>query len=68
MLVISRRVGEEIIVGGQIRVVVAAVKGNRVRLAISAPPSVTVDRPEVYLARSLPQAGLEATLAALAEG
>jgi len=53
MLVFTRRVGEEIIIGERIRVAVAAVHGNRVRLTISAPPSVRVDRQEVHERRVL---------------
>jgi carbon storage regulator len=48
MLVLSRRIGEEIVIDGNIRLTVIAVKGDRVRLGIAAPPSVTVDRKEVH--------------------
>ena len=48
MLVLSRRVGEEIIIDGHIHVVVVSVKGDKIRLGVSAPPSVTVDRKEVH--------------------
>ena len=48
MLVLTRRVGEEIVINGNIHVMVVAVKGDKVRLGISAPPSVTVDRKEVH--------------------
>lgn len=48
MLVLTRRVGEEIVIDGNIRVTVLAVKGDRIRLGISAPPSVPVDRKEVH--------------------
>ena len=48
MLVLTRRVGEEIVIDGTIRVVVTALKGDKVRLGISAPPSVPVDRKEVH--------------------
>jgi carbon storage regulator CsrA len=47
MLVLSRRVGEEIIIAGNIKVMVVEVKGNRVRLGIVAPANVEVDRSEV---------------------
>jgi carbon storage regulator len=47
MLVLSRRIGEEIIIGGNIHVTVVAVQGDRVRLGITAPRSVCVDRQEV---------------------
>lgn len=48
MLVLSRRVGEEIVINDNIRVTVVAVKGDRVRLGIVAPRDVNVDRSEVH--------------------
>jgi carbon storage regulator len=48
MLVLSRRIGEEIVIGRDIRVTVLSVKGDRVRLGITAPRSVCVDRQEVH--------------------
>ena len=48
MLVLSRRVGEEIVIDGCIRVSITAIKGDRVRVGITAPPSVAVDRKEVH--------------------
>ena len=48
MLVLTRRVGEEIVIDGNIRIVVTSIKGDRVRLGISAPPAVQVDRKEVH--------------------
>jgi carbon storage regulator len=54
MLVLSRRIGEEIVIDECIRVVVVAVQGDRVRLGIAAPPSVRVDRQEVHERRWLP--------------
>ena len=47
MLVLSRRVGEEIVIGDGIRVTVVAVQGDRVRLGVTAPNDVRVDRLEV---------------------
>lgn len=52
MLVLTRRVGEEIVIDGTIRVVVTAVKGDKIRLGIIAPPSITVDRKEVHERRA----------------
>jgi carbon storage regulator len=48
MLVLTRRVGEEIVIDGNIRITVVGVQGNRVRLGVAAPPSVIVDRQEVH--------------------
>lgn len=47
MLVLSRRVGEAIVIDGGIRVSVASVQGGQVRLAIEAPRIVRIDREEV---------------------
>ena len=52
MLVLSRRIGEEVVIADAIRVTVVAVKGQRVRLGITAPRSVSVARQEL-LARSI---------------
>ena len=48
MLVFTRKNGQEIIIDGHIRITVVAVKGDRVRIGVSAPPEVRVDRDEVY--------------------
>jgi carbon storage regulator len=53
MLVLTRRIGEEIVIGEQIRLVVAAIQGDHVRLGICAPATVRVDRQEVHERRSL---------------
>ena len=47
MLVLSRTIGEAIIIDGCIRVTITPVKGNQVRIGITAPPDVSVDREEV---------------------
>ncbi len=52
MLVLSRRVGEEIVIGENIRVRVTAVNGERVRVGVCAPKSLRVDRAEVRARRS----------------
>jgi carbon storage regulator len=48
MLVLSRKVGEEIIIDGVIRVRIVDVGGGKVRLGITAPPDVTIDRQEIH--------------------
>ncbi len=50
MLVLTRKVGESIQIGDQIRIVVTQVGGNRVRIGIEAPQQVNVRRQEVELA------------------
>jgi carbon storage regulator CsrA len=52
MLVLSRRVGEEIVIDSDIILTVVAIKGGAVRLGITAPPSVCVDRQEVHQRRA----------------
>jgi len=47
MLVLTRRIGEEIVIAGDIRLTVVAVNGQRVRLGITAPSSVSVARMEL---------------------
>lgn len=46
MLVLTRKVGEEIVIDGAIRVKVIAVQGNRVRLGFQAPPEIAISRAE----------------------
>jgi carbon storage regulator len=52
MLVLTRRIGEEIIIGGDIRLAVVAIAGKRARLGITAPPSVRVLRGELVRGHS----------------
>lgn len=47
MLAITRKVGEEIKVDGDIRIVVLQIKGNRVRIGIDAPQSTRIIRAEI---------------------
>ncbi|HZP02586.1 MAG TPA: carbon storage regulator [Terriglobia bacterium] len=51
MLVLTRRVGERIVIAGDIQVTVLAVRGKKVRLGIAAPDSVRVDREEIHESR-----------------
>jgi carbon storage regulator len=48
MLVLTRNLNETIVIDGRIRVTVLAAKGNKIRLGISAPTDVRVDREEVH--------------------
>jgi carbon storage regulator CsrA len=48
MLVISRRVGESVVIGDDIVLTVAEVRGNKVRLAVAAPTETAVHRAEVW--------------------
>lgn len=48
MLVLTRKLEESIVIGGNIRITVLQVQGDRVRIGISAPPEVRIDREEVH--------------------
>jgi carbon storage regulator len=48
MLILTRRVGETIRIGDEVSVTVLSVKGNTVRIGITAPKSVAVHREEIY--------------------
>ena len=53
MLVLARAENETIRIGDDIEIVVVSIRGNRVRLGIKAPKSVTIDRQEVYESKKL---------------
>ena len=51
MLVLSRKVNESLIIKGDIVVTIVELRGDKVRIGISAPKDITVDREEVHLAK-----------------
>jgi carbon storage regulator len=48
MLILTRRVGETVMIGDEVTITVLGVKGNQVRVGINAPKSVAVHREEIY--------------------
>ena len=49
MLILTRRIGETLIIGDDVNITVLGVKGNQVQLGINAPKDVSVHREEIYM-------------------
>lgn len=52
MLVLSRKVGEKVIIDGGIELTITKIDGNKVRIGFSAPPDVQIDRAELRALRA----------------
>jgi carbon storage regulator len=61
MLILTRRVGETVVIGDEVQVTVLGVKGNQVRLGVTAPRDVSVHRQEIYERIQKEQGGSAAT-------
>jgi carbon storage regulator len=48
MLILTRRIGEAVMVGNDVTVTIVAVKGSQIRIGINAPKNVAVHRKEIY--------------------
>jgi carbon storage regulator len=48
MLILTRKVGETVVIGDNVTVAIIGVKGNQIRIGINAPKDVTVHREEIY--------------------
>ena len=48
MLILTRRIGEVVVIGADIRITVLSLKGNQARLGVTAPPDTLVNREEVH--------------------
>ncbi len=61
MLVLTRKVGEKLVIGNSIRISVVSIGPGRVKLGIEAPADVTIDREEIHERKQFEENGVTAT-------
>lgn len=61
MLILTRRVGEAVVIGEEVTVTVLGVKGNQVRIGVNAPKTVSVHREEIFERIKNEQQGADAS-------
>jgi carbon storage regulator len=67
MLILTRRVGETLMIGNEVSVTVLGVKGNQVRLGVNAPKDIAVHREEIYQ-RIQHERSMQASMSHLEQG
>ncbi|MCZ0952176.1 MAG: carbon storage regulator CsrA [Rhodospirillaceae bacterium] len=60
MLILTRRIGESVVIGGDVRVTLLGVKGNQARLGVDAPKDIAVHREEIHERIEREQTAVEA--------
>ncbi len=61
MLILTRKVGETLMIGDQVEVTILSIKGNQVRIGVNAPKEIPVHREEIYARIKREQAGQDST-------
>jgi len=62
MLILTRRIGEKLVIGENVTVTVLGVKGNQIRIGIDAPPEVQVHREEIFQRIMREREGMDGSL------